>query len=39
MDSSCKDEHIDCLHVDVEGKVKALGGNKTERVATWNISG
>ena len=33
------------LHVDVnlvEGKVKALGGNKRERrlrVATWNFSG
>ena len=39
-DSSCSDEHIDTSHVDVnlvEGKVKALGGNKREkrlRVAT-----
>ena len=44
-DSSCRDEHIDSLHVDVnlvEGKVKTLGGNKRERrlrVATWNFSG
>ena len=44
-DSSCSDEHIDTLHVDVnlvEGKVKALGGNKREKrlsVATWNFSG
>ena len=44
-DRSCRDEHIDSLHVDenlVEGKVKALGGNKRERrlrVATWNFSG
>ena len=43
--SSCSDEHIDTLHVDVnlvEGKVKALGGNKRERrlrVATWNFQG
>ena len=44
-DSSCSDEHIDTLHVDVnlvKGKVKALGGNKRERrlrVATWKFSG
>ena len=45
-DSSCRDEHIDTLHVDVnlvEGKVKALiARNKRERmlrVATWNFSG
>ena len=43
--SSCSDEHIDSLHVDVnlvECKVKALGGNKRERrlrVTTWNFSG
>ena len=44
-DSSCRDDHIDSLHVDVnlvQRKVKALGGNKRERrlsVATWNFSG
>ena len=44
-DISCRDEHIDTLHVDVnlvEGKVKALAGNKRERrlrVATWNFYG
>ena len=44
-DSSCSNEHIDTIHVDVnlvEGKVKALGGNKRERrlrVATRNFSG
>ena len=44
-DSSCRDEHINTLHVDVnlvEGKVKALAGNKRERrlrVATRNFSG
>ena len=44
-DSSYSNEHIDALHVNVnlvEGKVKALGGNKRERrlrVATWNSSG
>ena len=44
-DSSCSNEHIDTLHVNVnlvEGKVKALGGNKRERrlrVATRNFSG
>ena len=44
-DSSCRDEHVNTFNVDVnlvEGKVKALGGNKGERrlrVATWNFSG
>ena len=36
-DSSCSDEHIDTVRVDVnfvEGKVKALGGNKRERRLT-----
>ena len=39
-DSSCRDEHVDVNLV--EGKVKALAGNKRERrlrVATWNFSG
>ena len=44
-DSSCRDEHLDSLHVDVnsvECKVKALGRTKRERrlrVATQNFSG